>query len=48
MKVSSNLSAAISVKHALSGYGSYTWGVDMSEIGTKNNVRFGVQVDLNL
>lgn len=30
MKISSKLCAALSVKHLVPGYGSYTWGIDMS------------------
>ncbi len=36
------------MKHTLGSYGSYIWGAEISEIGSKNNIRFGVQVDLNL
>lgn len=48
LRLSGNWSAALSLKHKLGNYGSYIWGAELSEIGSKNNVRFGVQVDLNL
>jgi hypothetical protein len=48
IRVSGNLTAALSMKHQLGNYGSYIWGAEISDIGSKNNVRFGVQVDLNL
>ena len=47
-RVSGNWTAAVSLKHSIGSYGSYIWGAEISEIGSKNNVRFGVQVDLNL
>jgi hypothetical protein len=49
MKVNcADSSAAVSVKQVIDNYGSYTWGAQLSEIGSKNNVKFGVQIDLNL
>lgn len=48
LRLSGNWSAAVSLKHKLGNYGTYVWGAELSEIGSKNNVRFGVQVDLNL
>ena len=48
LRVSGNWTAALSMKHTLGSYGSYIWGAEISEIGSKNNIRFGVQVDLNL
>lgn len=48
LRLSGNWSAALSLKHKLGNYGSYIWGAEISEIGSKNNIRFGVQVDLNL
>ena len=48
LRVGGNWTAALSLKHQLGNYGSYIWGAEISEIGSKNNIRFGVQVDLNL
>jgi hypothetical protein len=48
LKVSGNWTAAFSLKHKIGNYGSYTWGTELSEIGSKNHVKFGVQIDLNL
>ena len=48
LRVDGNWTAALSLKHKLGNYGTYIWGAEVSEIGSKNNIRFGVQVDLNL
>lgn len=47
-RLSGNWSAAISLKHKLGNYGSYIWGAEISELGHKNNIKFGVQIDLNI
>lgn len=48
LKLASNWSAALSLKHKIGSYGSYTWGAELSDIGSKNKVKFGVQFDLNV
>lgn len=48
LRFGGNWSAAVSLKHKIGSYGSYIWGAEVSDIGSKNHVKFGVQVDLNL
>jgi hypothetical protein len=36
------------VRNKLSSYGTYSLGMELSEIGIKNKFKFGVQIDLNL
>lgn len=48
LRVGGNWNAAVSMKHKLGNYGTYIWGAEISGLGSKNNVKFGVQIDLNL
>lgn len=48
LRLSGHWAAAVSLKHKLGNYGTYVWGAEISDLGSKNNIRFGVQIDLNL
>lgn len=48
LKASSDSSAAFSIRNPMGVYGSYLLGVGLKDIGTRNRVKFGVQVDLNV
>jgi hypothetical protein len=48
LKLDSKMKAALAVKQFIGGYGSYTFGVQVSELGTNNNIKYGFQLDLNL
>ena len=48
LKGSSDSSAALSIRNQMGIYGSYVFGVGIRDVGTKNKINFGVQVDLNV
>ena len=48
LRFGGDLTTAFSVKNNFGSYGTYLWGAEISELGTKNKVKFGIQIDLNL
>lgn len=48
LKATTDSSAALSIRNQMGTYGSYVLGVGLKNLGTKNKVNFGVQVDLNI
>lgn len=48
LRLDSQMKAAIAVKQFIGGYGSYTFGVQINQLGTNNNIKYGFQLDLNL
>lgn len=48
VKVSSDRSAALSLRNTMGKYGSYVFGVGINGVGTENKINFGVLVDLNV
>jgi len=48
VKLDSTMKVALSMKQFIGSYGSYTFGVQVSDLGTNNNIKYGFQVDLNL
>jgi len=47
-KVDLNRNLALSVKNNIEGYGSYLFGVNVSDFGNNNKFTYGAQVELNL
>jgi hypothetical protein len=47
-KISSNLTHAVSITHLLGKYGTYSFGVQVSDVVNKKNFTFGSQINLNL
>jgi len=43
-----NRTLAAAIKNNIEGYGSYTFGVNVSDFGQGNRFSYGVQLDLNL
>jgi hypothetical protein len=48
LKATSDYNAALSIRNQIGAYGSYVFGIGFKDIGTKNKVNFGIQVDLNV
>jgi hypothetical protein len=48
LKASSDSSAALSIRNQMGIYGNYVFGVGIRDVGTKNKINFGVQLDLNI
>jgi hypothetical protein len=48
IKLESQMKAAIAIKQFIGSYGSYTFGVQVSELGTNNTIKYGFQLDLNV
>lgn len=46
-KINSNLSHAISIRNKMS-YGTYTFGLEATDLPSKPRFRFGLTLDLNL
>ena len=47
LKADINRNIALSIKNAIPGYGSYTFGADISDFGRYNKLACGLQLDLD-
>ena len=47
-KISPDLTWAVAINQALGSYGSYSVGMQMKELGRKNEVQFGAKVWIDL
>lgn len=48
LRASSNKSVAFSYRTEIKDYGSWTLGIELSDLGNTNVLRYGAQIDLNL
>ena len=48
LKADINRNLGVSIKNPISGFGSYIFGVNVSDFGGANKFTYGVQLDLNL
>lgn len=48
LKVDTHRTLAASIKNAITGYGTYIFGVNIHEFGGANRFSYGLQLDLNL